>query len=230
MGIKLSPRLFADSVTNESNWEESKFLVQSELNDDVIIAIGSNIYNSITKWYLEKHLLEPKLGYKTIVRFAKDPKGDRRIQICNREDGGIVELQRGAIVERAGLPFFSTDPAIVVKLKDGSKTVFVCAGMSGWATGASVLYLLEHAHELRKLRSDEFCIALECHLPERQDDFGRLRIENLRLFLLRGAQRRRGVGHRVRKALARLYALFFPRRYGLATGLLGVKDAKPRKK
>lgn len=150
--IRLSPRPLGNDPFTADLLERS---VASNLVDGANIAIGSQIYNSVTKWYLEHHLPDPTQAYESWFSIARNERSERIIARVNNT-GGNVELPR--II---GDGQDSIEPAFVVRIHHRGKTVFLCAGIADWATAASVRYLVSQWKFLhRAMRDRDFGVAL----------------------------------------------------------------------
>jgi len=150
--IRLSPRPPGDEVFTTDLLERS---VASNLVDGANIAIGSQIYNSVAKWYLEQYLRDPAEAYEEWFSITRNERNERVIARVNSA-GGNVELPR--II---GDGQDSIEPAFIMRMQHRERAVFLCAGITDWATAASVRYLVSQWKFLHKaMRDRDFGVAL----------------------------------------------------------------------
>lgn len=124
-----------------------------EVSFDNLVLLGSNVYNLVSKHYLE----HPSCNFY----FVKNEQGERVIKI---REGGLKDVQ---IPGRSS----GRELAIVQRINDmeHGNTVFICAGLGSSATYGSVRYLVENWKELqRKYKQNEFAICLA--FPQQPSD------------------------------------------------------------
>lgn len=160
--IRLSPRGDDPSSGAEAATPPP---LEGHLTDGSNVSIGSPIYNSIAKWYLEEYLPNPANGYESWFAFGRAPSGERTIQRMRHSDVGPIELPRAPAPTTPGADR-ALEPAFVMRLKHDGKTIFLCAGIAGWATAQSVHYLAENWSQMHRAMGDaEFAMALMCEPP-----------------------------------------------------------------
>jgi hypothetical protein len=125
---------------------------------DNLILIGSGVYNSISRKYLD-----PKTS---CLSFAKDETGRRYLLVC-RPDMPEAKVWR-LLDQESSAPPVRNEIGIVQRVnvldenrKDRKFSVFICAGMGSGATYGAVKYLNENWRKLFKLYQDrEFSVYL----------------------------------------------------------------------
>jgi hypothetical protein len=140
--------------------------------------IGSDIYNTVTRYYIDKYYEAHKHEYRYFAMFESHIDDDKR-RIVIREEGG----QQREDARFPGKAFFRDargEPAIIMRIKDKGasgveesshrpRTVLVCAGLTHISTAAAVIYLCERWQSLqRHFGEDEFAVVLYCR--PRQDE------------------------------------------------------------
>ncbi|MFC4068435.1 hypothetical protein [Actinoplanes subglobosus] len=108
------------------------------LDTSTMVMIGSGVYNSLTKYYLDDHP-------DSFFRFEKQPDGNRAVQV--RRGPRKHQLLRGR-----GRDAEDRELAIVQRLVDREtgRTAIVCAGMSTSSSYGAARYLVQDWQRLAK--------------------------------------------------------------------------------
>ncbi|HXL98913.1 MAG TPA: hypothetical protein VN932_03210 [Rhizomicrobium sp.] len=147
------------------------------LTDTCNIIIGSQVYNSLAKWYLEQYLPDPQNHFDRWFAIAKNDQNERIVHYVDRAENSSDELLRGALEAPGDGVDRLTEPAFIMRFREAGKTIFLCAGIPGWSTGTCVAYLAKNWKALHKtFGCCDFGIAIRCQLPTNKDNFADARI------------------------------------------------------
>jgi hypothetical protein len=156
------PQMVAEGDYDE-HWKKTRDRMESLVHqDDTVVIIGSSIYNSLSKWYLDNFFPQKDSGYDSRFWFGK--KDDTRLMYWMQPPHGIQPSHEPQ--ELRPNTDGTREPGLILKFKHGQKTVLVCAGISGWATASTALFLLDYWHVLSEtIEEQSFGIVVSCFRP-----------------------------------------------------------------
>jgi hypothetical protein len=145
----------------KGGWPAVRDSIGHTLPAGTIIVLGSNIYNSVARWYLER--LHDSSKCHQYLRFSVGESEEENG--TKRRERSIVRYDKEHKT-RQSLPS-QPEPALITRLRDEERTVFICAGIRGWATAASGIYLLRNWRDLHtRFSGDDFAVELICPKPD----------------------------------------------------------------
>jgi hypothetical protein len=137
ISVELSPR--------DQDWPRTRSMIETGRYETsgTLVILGSPIYNSISKYFIEE-VLRKRADYRRYIGFDRETTAERRRY--------LEVVYKGPPENHVPQPHGPDDHVgAMMRFKHDGRIVFLCAGIEDWSTAASAGYALTHWKEIAKL-------------------------------------------------------------------------------